>query len=481
MVRELREFYIGGQWVRSASADRHALIDPSTEEQIGTVALGTAGDVDAAVAAASSAFPGWAFSVLADRIAAVERLRHAYDKRLEDMAQAISREMGAPIDLARQRQAPAALRHIDNYLAAIESFSFERMLGPHAPHDRILMEPIGVVGMITPWNWPMSQIALKVVPALLVGCTMVLKPSEYAPFSSALLAEIIDAAKIPAGVFNLVHGDGMTAGTRLVEHPDVAMISFTGSTRAGAAIVKRAADSFKRVGLELGGKGANLIFSDADADAVARGVKTCFINSGQNCNAPTRMLVQRAVYDEAVEKARATAESLAVGPSNQEGAHMGPVVSARQYERIQSYIEQGVAEGARLVAGGSGRPAGFNRGFFVQPTIFADVTSDMTIAREEIFGPVLSIIPFDEEEDALSIANDTPYGLTNYVQSADGARRNRLARRLRSGMVEMNGQPRAAGSPFGGVGHSGLAREGGVFGLEEFVIAKSVSGWGDEA
>jgi aldehyde dehydrogenase (NAD+) len=479
-VQELSEFYIDGQWVKSASGDRHALIDPSTEEQIGTVALGTVGDVDAAVAAASSAFPGWAFSDLADRVAAVERLRHAYEARLEDMAQAISREMGAPIDLARQRQAPAALRHIDTYLAAIESFSFERMLSPHAPHDRILMEPIGVVGMVTPWNWPMSQIALKVVPALLVGCTMVLKPSEYAPFSSALLAEIVDAAKIPAGVFNLVHGDGMTAGTRLVEHPDVAMISFTGSTRAGAAIVKRAADTFKRVGLELGGKGANLIFPDADADAVARGVKTCFINSGQNCNAPTRMLVQRAVYDEAVEQAREAAESLAVGPSNQEGGHMGPVVSARQYERIQSYIEEGVAEGARLVAGGSGRPAGFNRGFFVQPTVFADVTSDMTIAREEIFGPVLSIMPFDDEEEALSIANDTPYGLTNYVQSADGARRNRMARRLRSGMVEMNGQPRAAGSPFGGVGHSGLAREGGVFGLEEFLVIKSVSGWGGD-
>jgi len=477
-VRELREFYIDGQWVKSASGDRHVLIDPSTEEESGAVALAGAGDVDAAVAASASAFPAWACRDPGERVEAVTRLRSVYEQRLEDMARVISQEMGAPIDLARQRQAPAALRHIDNYLAAIESFSFERMLGQHAPDDRILMEPIGVVGMITPWNWPMSQIALKVVPALMVGCTMVLKPSEYAPFSSALLAEIIDEANIPAGVFNLVHGDGTTAGARLVEHPDVAMISFTGSARAGAEIVKRSADSFKRVGLELGGKGANVIFADADADAVARGVTSCFTNSGQNCNAPSRMLVQRPVYDEAVEKARQAARSIEVGPSGLEGAHMGPVVSARQYERIQSCIEQGVAEGARLVAGGSGRPAGFNRGFFVQPTVFADVTNDMTIAREEIFGPVLSIMAFDDEDEAVAIANDTPYGLTNYVQSADGARRNRMAKRLRSGMVEMNGQPRAAGSPFGGVGHSGLAREGGVWGLEEYVIAKSVSGWG---
>lgn len=476
----MHEFYINGHWVKPESGNQHVLIDPSTEEQSGVVALGGADDVDAAVAAAASAFPAWASSDLGQRVAAVKRLRHVYEQRLEDMAQAISQEMGAPIDLARQRQAPAALRHIDTYLEAIERFSFERMLGRHAPDDRILMEPIGVVGMITPWNWPMSQIALKVIPALLVGCTMVLKPSEHAPFSSALLAEIIDEAKIPAGVFNLVHGDGMTAGTWLVEHPDVAMISFTGSTRAGAAIVKRAADTFKRVGLELGGKGANVIFSDADAAAVARGVKTCFINSGQNCNAPSRMLVQRAVYDEAVEQARQAARSIEVGPSGLEGSHMGPVVSARQYERIQSYIEQGVAQGARLVAGGPGRPSDFNRGFFVQPTIFADVTNDMTIAREEIFGPVLSILAFDSEEDAVAIANDTPYGLTNYVQSADGSRRNRMARRLRSGMVEMNGQLRAAGSPFGGVGHSGLAREGGVWGLEEFLVVKSVSGWGGD-
>lgn len=480
-MRELREFYIDGQWVKSASAGRHVLIDPSTEEESGAVALGAADDVDAAVSAAASAFAAWTSYELGERVAAVKRLRHVYAQRLEDMARAISQEMGAPIELARQRQAPAALRQMDNYLAAIEGFSFERMLGLHAPNDRILMEPIGVVGMITPWNWPMSQIALKVVPALLVGCTMVLKPSEYAPFSSALLAEIIDEANIPAGVFNLVHGDGMTAGTRLVEHPDVAMISFTGSTGAGAEIVRRAADTFKRVGLELGGKGANVIFADADVDAVARGVTSCFINSGQNCNAPTRMLVERSVYDEAVEKARQAARSIEVGPSDLAGSHMGPVVSARQHERVQSYIEQGIAEGARLVAGGSGRPAGFNRGFFVQPTVFADVTNDMTIAREEIFGPVLSIMAFDDEDEAVAIANDTPYGLTNYVQSADGARRNRMAKRLQSGMVEMNGQPRAAGSPFGGVGHSGLAREGGVWGLEEFLVVKSISGWDGDA
>ena len=474
---ELRDFYIDGQWRPSASSSRHTLIDASTEQTSGTVALAGDGEVDAAVAAAKRAFPLWAETDPAERIALVRRIHDIYADRIEDMAQAISREMGAPIDLARTRQAAAGLRHMKTFLAEMEHFAFDRPLGPHAPDDRIQLQPIGVVGLITPWNWPMSQVALKVVPALLAGCTMVLKPSELAPLSASLLADIIDEAGAPAGVFNLVHGDGAGAGSRLVTHPDVAMISFTGSTRAGAAISRAAADSFKRVALELGGKGANLIFSDADEDAVARGVRQCFINSGQNCNAPSRMLVERSLYDSAVEQARAAAHSISLGVSTKEGEHMGPVISQAQFDKIQSLIETGIGEGARLVAGGAGRPAGFNRGFFVQPTVFADVDNAMTIAREEIFGPVLSIIPFDDEEEAVAIANDTPYGLTNYVQSGDGARRNRLARRLRSGMVEMNGQPRSAGSPFGGVGQSGGAREGGRWGLEEYMIVKSVSGW----
>ena len=476
-MRELRKFYIGGQWVLARSGMTHTMINPSTEQPIGTVALAGAGDVDAAVAAAHAAFPGWAATDPADRIALIERMQVIYAARSEEMAKAISDEMGAPMELARTRQAPAALRHMTNFLEAMKHFEPVRPLGPHAPGDRILLEPIGAVGLITPWNWPMSQVALKVIPALLAGCTMVLKPSEFAPLSSQLLAEIIDEAGAPAGVFNLVQGDGQTAGARLVAHPDVTMISFTGSTRAGRSVIIGAAGNFKRVALELGGKGANLIFADADDQAVERGVRQCFMNSGQSCNAPTRMLVERPAYAQAVETARQVAEATMVGLSSDEGGHIGPVVSARQYEQIQALIEAGIGEGARLVAGGCGRPAGFNSGYFVRPTVFADVSNEMRIAREEIFGPVLSIIPFEDEEDAVRIANDTPYGLTNYVQSGDGERRKRMARRLQSGMVEMNGQPRGAGSPFGGVRHSGGAREGGIWGLEEFMVVKSVSGW----
>ncbi len=477
-MRELREFYIGGRWVPAQSELAHEMVDPSSGRPIGTVALGDARDIDAAVAAAQTALSGWAATDPAERIALIGRMRDIYAARSEEMARAISEEMGAPIDLARTRQAPAAMGHMTNFLEVMRHFEFVSPLGCHAPDDRILMEPIGVVGLVTPWNWPMSQVALKVVPALLAGCTMVLKPSEYAPLSAALFAEIIDEAGAPAGVFNLVQGDGDTAGARLVAHPDVAMISFTGSTRAGHSILKGAADSFKRVALELGGKGANLVFADADAEAVERGVRQCFSNSGQSCNAPARMLVERSIYAEAVDRARQVAEATVVGPSHEEGAHIGPVVSGRQYNRIQSLIETGMREGATLVAGGPGRASGFTRGCFVQPTVFADVSNAMTIAREEIFGPVLSIIPFEDEDEAIRIANDTPYGLTNYVQSGDGDRRKRLAGRLRCGMVEMNGQPRGAGAPFGGVRHSGGAREGGRWGLEEYMVVKSVSGWG---
>lgn len=475
---ELRDVYIDGRWVPSRSGARQTLVDASTEEVFGTVALAGDADVDAAVAAARRAFPAWAATAPETRIAVVDRMRAIHLERTEDMARAISREMGAPIDLARAAQAGSGPRHMANFIAAAKDLDFVRPLGAHAPDDRIVLEPVGVAALITPWNWPISQITLKVAAALIAGCTVVLKPSEIAPLSAIVFAEIVDAAGLPPGVFNLVHGDGPGAGNRLATHPDVDMVSFTGSTRAGITITKASADSLKRVALELGGKGANLVFADADDTAVERGVRQCFVNSGQNCNAPSRMLVERSIYERSVETAGEIARSIAVGPPSQPGAHIGPVVSQRQFDRIQGLIETGIAEGARLVAGGPGRPAGFNRGYFVQPTVFADVTNEMTIAREEIFGPVLSIIPFDTEDEAIAIANDTPYGLTNYVQSQDGGRRNRIARLLRSGMVEMNGKSRGAGSPFGGVKASGRAREGGRWGIEEFTDVKSISGWG---
>ncbi|MDJ0895428.1 MAG: aldehyde dehydrogenase family protein [Alphaproteobacteria bacterium] len=475
---EKREFYIDGAWTPPAKRHDFEVIDPSNEEPSAVISLGDQADTDAAVAAARRAFEGWAFTPKEERIALVERILEIYLARSDDMAATISLEMGAPIDMAKAQQAPAGVGHIKNFLRAAKGFEFERMLGEHAPNDRILYEPIGVCGLITPWNWPMNQVTLKVIPALLAGCTMVLKPSEIAPLSSLLFAEFLEEAGTPAGVFNLVNGDGAGVGTQLSGHPDVDMISFTGSGRAGALISKNAADTFKRVHLELGGKGANIIFEDADEKAVKRGTLHCFNNTGQSCNAPTRMLVQRGIYEEAVETARGVADMMKVGPAAEEGRHIGPVVSQAQFDKVQNLIQVGIDEGARLVAGGIGRPEGVNRGYFVRPTVFADVSNDMTIAREEIFGPVLSMIPFETEDEAVRIANQTTYGLTNYVQSEDGPRRNRVARHLRSGMVEMNGQSRGAGSPFGGMKASGNGREGGLWGLEEFLEVKAVSGWG---
>jgi aldehyde dehydrogenase (NAD+) len=341
----------------------------------------------------------------------------------------------------------------------------------------VLYEPIGVCALITPWNWPMNQVSLKVAAAAIAGCTMVLKPSEESPLNAMIFAEAVDAAGFPPGVFNLINGDGAGVGTQLSVHPDVDMVSFTGSTRAGTLITKAAADSLKRVTLELGGKGANIIFNDADAKAVKRGVLHCMNNTGQSCNAPTRMLVQRDVYDPAVATATEVAGIVHVGPAHESGRHIGPVVNEVQFNKIQALIQTGIDEGARLVAGGTGRPDGMEKGFYVQPTIFADVTNQMTISREEIFGPVLSILPFDTEEEAIEMANDTVYGLTNYIQTQDSEKGKRVARQLRSGMVEMNGQSRGAGAPFGGMKQSGNGREGGVWGLEDFLEVKSVSGW----
>ncbi len=472
-----RSFYIGGQWVESRDGREHAVVDPSTEEAAVTIMLAGPQDVDAAVAAAKSALPGWSMTDPRERRALVERILAEYHRRERDFAEAISLEMGAPIDFALAEQAPSFSWHVENFLTAFDHVEWLRPLGPQAPQTRIALEPIGVVGLITPWNWPANQIALKVVPALLAGCTSVLKPSEQAPLSAVVVAEILHEAGTPPGVFNMIQGDGAGAGTRLSTHPDVEMISFTGSTRAGRAITVAAADSFKRVTLELGGKGANLVFADADERAVERGVRHVMQNTGQSCNAPARMLVERALYEQAVETARAVAEATAVGPASEHGSHIGPVVNARQWDHVQSLIQKGIEEGARLVAGGPGRPEHLNRGFFVRPTVFADVTPGMAIERIEVFGPVLSMMPFDTEEEALAIANDTDYGLTNYVQTRDEDRRHRLARRLKAGMIEMNGKSRGRGAPFGGTKASGRAREGGAWGIEEFLEVKAISGW----
>lgn len=474
---EKRDFYINGQWVAPAQTNDFEVIDPSTEEPCAVISLGGEADTNAAVAAARAALPGWMATPVGERIALVEKLIEVYQTRTEDLAQAMSAEMGAPIDMARSQQVGAGAWHLSNFIKAAKAFEFDRPLGDHAPNDRIIHEAVGVAALITPWNWPMNQITLKVGAAAIAGCTMVLKPSEQSPLNAMVFAEMMHEAGFPAGVFNLVNGDGAGVGSQLSAHPDVDMVSFTGSTRAGTAISKSAADTLKKVHLELGGKGANVVFADADDKAIKRGVLHMMNNTGQSCNAPSRMLVQRDIYDQAVETAAEVAKAVTVGNAHDEGRHIGPVVNDVQWGKIQDLIQKGIDEGARLVAGGTGRPDGLNKGFYVKPTVFADVNNQMTIAREEIFGPVLSMIPFDTEEEAIEIANDTPYGLTNYVQTQDGTRANRMARALRSGMVEMNGKPRSAGSPFGGMKQSGNGREGGMFGIEDFLEVKAVSGW----
>ncbi len=391
----------------------------------------------------------------------------------------IKLEMGAPIDFSNQLQAGTGASHIKSYIKVLKEYTFEAKLGEHALNNNILHEPKGVCALITPWNWPMNQTCLKVIPAIAAGCTMILKPSEIAPLSSMILAEMIDEIKLPKGVFNLVNGDGAVTGNALTSHPDVNMISFTGSTRAGALISQNAAKDFKRVSLELGGKGANIIFKDADAEAVERGALRCFRNTGQSCNAPTRMLVEKSMYDEAVERVKNFANSMKVDVATKEGDHIGPVVSKTQFDKIQSLIQVGIDEGAKLVAGGTGKPDGLDKGYFVKPTAFADVNNQMQIARTEIFGPVLSIIPFETEEEAIAIANDTPYGLLNFIQTQDQEKANRVARKLRSGMVDINGAGLAPDAPFGGYKHSGIGREAGKLGLEEYLEVKAVSGWND--
>ncbi len=473
---EKRDFYINGTWVAPAQANDCDVINPATEEVCAVISLGGQADTDAAVAAAKAAFEPWAMTSKTDRLDLLKSLLSEYKKRNDDMAEAISMEMGAPIDLARTAQTGAGSGHIQGFINAFEGFEAESSPWADSPHERIIREPIGVCGLITPWNWPMNQVTLKVVPALAVGCTVVLKPSEESPLSSIVFSEIVDAAGFPKGVFNMLNGDGPGVGSQMSSHPDIDMISFTGSTRAGRLITKAAAETIKRVTLELGGKGANIVFADADEKAVKRGALHCFNNTGQSCNAPTRMLVERSFYDQAVDIAAATAEATKVGDPRENGRHVGPVVNKLQFDKIQDLIEVGINEGARLVAGGTGRPEGLNRGFYIRPTVFADVNNDMTIAREEVFGPVLSMIPFESEEEAVQIANDTVYGLTNYVQTQDPAKGARVARQLRSGMVRINGKSEARAAPFGGYKQSGNGREGGIWGLEDFIEVKHVTG-----
>ncbi len=477
---EKKQFYINGAWVDPIEGRDCNVINPSTEEPCAVISLGGQPDTDAAVAAAKAALPGWMATPVEERIAALEKVLSLYMERAEDLAQAMCVEMGAPIDMSRSSQVGAGSYHLKNFVRAAKAFPWDAPLGDHAPNDRIIHEAVGVCALITPWNWPMNQVTLKVGAALVTGNTMVLKPSEESPLDAMIFAEVMHEAGLPKGVFNLVNGDGVGVGSQLSSHADVDMVSFTGSTRAGKLISKAAADTLKRVHLELGGKGANLIFADADEKAVKRGVLHMMQNTGQSCNAPSRMMVEAPIYDRVVEEAAAMAQKITVGPASEEGRHIGPVVNETQWGKIQDLIQAGIDEGARLVAGGTGRPEGLNKGFYVRPTVFADVTNDMTIAREEIFGPVLSIMKFDSEEEAVEVANDTPYGLTNYVQTGDSDRANRLARQLRSGMVEMNGTSRGAGAPFGGMKMSGNGREGGSWGLHDFVEVKSVSGWTPE-
>lgn len=477
-----KQFYINGAWVDPIDGTDLDVINPSTEEVCATISLGGEADTQAAVSAAKNAFETFSLSSKTDRLELMRRILDVYTAHSEEMAHTISKEMGAPIDMALAAQAGSGSYHIQSFIDTLENFEFDRELRTDTPNDRVLYEPIGVCALITPWNWPMNQIALKVMPAIATGCTMVLKPSELSPLSAMLFATVMHEAGVPPGVFNLLNGDGPGVGTGLSGHPDVALVSFTGSSRAGIAISKNAADSLKRVSLELGGKGANIIFADAPANAVTNGVKRCFNNTGQSCNAPTRMLVERSRYDEAVEQAKDCALNTLVADASENGKHIGPLVSQAQYDKVQGLIKCGIEQdGARLVAGGLGRPDGLQRGYFARPTVLADCHNDMVTMQEEIFGPVLSMMPFDTEEEAIQIANDTPYGLTNYVQTNDGEKANRVARRLRSGMVDLNGQSRSAASPFGGYKQSGNGREGGPWGMEEFLEIKAIGGWSTKA
>lgn len=471
------KFFIDGAWIMPDERTTRAIISPANETELTRISMGSSRHVQAAVASAKKAFPAWATQPLSTRVDLLRRLMDIYIASHEEIAFTISQELGAPIDLARGAQYQTGLTHFTSFISLLEQFDFSEDIGSTDHPEYLFYEPIGVCGFITPWNWPMNQMMAKVVPALGVGCTVVMKPPELAPLSAMLVAEMIRKAGFPPGTFNLVNGDGPTVGEAICAHEDVAMISFTGSTRAGIAVTQAAAATIKRVVLELGGKSPNIIFADTDLEStVTSGAVACFRNSGQSCNAPTRMLVERCAYSQAVKIAADVAAQMAVDLPHRSGDHIGPLASAAQLERVRSSIRTGVSEGAKLVAGGPDMPEGFDHGFFVRPTVFSDVHNDMQIAQQEIFGPVLSIIPFDTEEDAILIANDTPYGLNAMVQSSDRSRAFRVAQALQAGMVQVNGARRGPRAPFGGYKQSGNGREFGSFGLKEFLEVKVVSG-----
>ena len=469
---DCKKLLINGEWIATHGRALD-IINPATEEVIGQVALGTAEDVDKAVKAARRAFESYSQTSVEERVALLERIIGVYQKRLPELGQAISDEMGAPLGFAVQVQAGVGLGHFATALGLLKAFPFEEKRGT----TLIRREPVGVCGLITPWNWPANQICCKLAPALAVGCTVVLKPSETAPISGQVIAEILVEAGVPKGVFNLVHGDGAGVGTAIAAHPGLDMVSFTGSTRAGVLVAKNAADSVKRVSQELGGKSANIIFEDADLQkAVGGGVIAMMTNTGQSCNAPSRMLVHESRYEEALKIAKAAAESVKVGDPKDGATAIGPISNGTQYKKVQGLIEKGVQEGARVVAGGPGRPEGLTKGYYTRPTVFGNVNNSMTIAREEIFGPVLVMIPFKNDEDAIQIANDTPYGLSGYVSSGDPQRAKRVAARLRTGMVHINGAQVDLQAPFGGYKQSGNGREWGGEGFTEFLEVKAMMG-----
>lgn len=470
MLSNAGRVFIGGKWLEPQGSTTLAVENPATESSIGAIVLGSEADVDLAVAAALEAGRTYREASKDERIALLRRIREVYVRRYEEMAAIISAELGAPITMARDQQTATGLGHLDAFIGALEQHSEQEEL-PNG--DLIIREPIGVCSLITPWNWPINQIALKVLPAIAAGCTCVLKPSEVTPLSGVLFAEILEEAGIPPGVFNLVQGEGACVGSALTKHPDVDMVSFTGSTRAGVAIAKAGAETVKRVTLELGGKSPCIIFADADLPAaVAKTVYDCMNNTGQSCDAPTRLLVERVVYEEVLDLTAKAVDAINLGNPALEGDHLGPLVSAIQYDRVQLLIQAAIEDGATLLRGGPGKPTGFDVGHFVRPTVFRDVSNDMMIAREEVFGPVLVVMPFDSEEEAINIANDTPYGLAAYFHTADALRQARVTRKLRAGMIHVNGGDVKYGSPFGGCKMSGNGREGGRWGLDDYVEVK---------
>ena len=473
-MKECTQFYINGEWVDPVDPKHLDVINPATEQTIGKIAMGNSKDVDKAVAAAKEAFESFSQTSKEERLALMGKILEVYQSRYDEIAEIISSEMGAPLWLSKAAQAATGAGHFGTFMEVLKNYSFDEDKGT----TRLRKEPVGVCGLITPWNWPINQIACKVAPALAAGCTMVLKPSEVSPLNAIIFAEVLHEAGVPAGVFNLVNGDGLSVGEAMSSHPDIDMMSFTGSTRAGVAVAKASADTVKRVSQELGGKSANIILDDADFNqSVAGGVTGCFMNSGQSCNAPTRMLVPADRQDEAVAIAKATAEATIVGdPKEVAAGGIGPVVSEVQFNKIQGLIEKGIEEGATLVAGGPGKPDGFNAGYYVKPTIFSDVSNDMTIAREEIFGPVLSILPYKNEDEAISIANDTEYGLSGYV-SGSQEKAQKFAEKFRSGNVHVNGAGPDFNAPFGGYKKSGNGREWGDLGFEEFLEIKAILGY----